>query len=166
MKRQDDEQKNKFLLTKEDAKDGLLPHTPTSSKFENEEVLVDTSPLLPKEETLIDNDKESVTSLYPDQTLSIVSQDVEDQAQGRRLDKATFLARCEETSGLFGINAYVDCENGFVRGTSQTCADACKVNGVSKCCTGFAACGEQSIVALGLTFNGGFTGKGKQRVIT
>jgi len=66
--------------------------------------------------------------------------------------------RCEDTSGLSGSDAYVDCDRGFVEGTSQTCADACMVEGVSKCCTGTDACGKLESDG---TIEDGFTGKGK-----
>ena len=51
-------------------------------------------------------------------------------------------------------NSYVDCDGGYVRGTSQTCFDAC--NG--DCCTGTAACGRYYGTILSGT---GFTGKGE-----
>ena len=56
-----------------------------------------------------------------------------------------FQDRCDDTSDGKG---YVDCVGGFVKGTTTTCEDACG----GKCCTGDQACG-------------GFTGKGKQRII-
>ena len=64
-----------------------------------------------------------------------------------------FKLRCDTTttSGLSGSEAYVDCVDGFVSGDSSTsCADACIVNGESKCCAGTQACGS-------------FTGKGESR---
>ena len=70
-------------------------------------------------------------------------------------DLEVFQNRCDATttSGLSGSDAYVDCIDGKVRGNpSKTCADACKVNGVSKCCYGDRACD-------------GFTGKGERRFI-
>jgi len=90
----------------------------------------------------------------------VKGQDFEDrqvqEAQERRLvDIATFEARCDATttSGETGSNAYVDCVDGFVKGDpSTTCATACIVNGVSKCCTGDNACDD-------------FTGTGEQRAI-
>jgi len=92
----------------------------------------------------------------------VKGQDFEDrqvqEAQERRLvDIATFEARCDATttSGETGSNAYVDCVDGFVKGDpSTTCATACIVNGVSKCCTdfGFDACDD-------------FTGKGKKKFV-
>ena len=75
-----------------------------------------------------------------------------------------FTARCESTSGLLGSNSYVDCVGGFVRGTTtdETCADACIVHGVSKCCTGDQACGSTLYPSQDGTLLGGFTGNGKQ----
>jgi len=165
LKGQNDEKKNKFFLTKEMTR---KPRQPSRSKSDEKEevlVVVDASPLLLKKTSIdkpesvgvLSDDKESITSVDDpqDQTVlvSSMSQDVEDtrqaQAQGRRLlDEATFLARCESTSGLTGSNAYVDCIVGFVSGTSTTCADACG----DDCCTGANAC----VI---------FTGKGEQRVI-
>ena len=63
-----------------------------------------------------------------------------------------FIARCESTSGLTGSDAYVDCVGGFVRDTSQTCADACGNDASGSggdCCTLPFACDS-------------FTGKGEQ----
>jgi len=180
LKGQNDEKKNKFFLTKEMTR---KPRKPSRSKSDEKEevlVVVDASPLLLKKTSIdkpesvgvLSNDnKESITSVDDpqDQTVlvSSMSQDVEDtrqaQAQGRRLlDEATFLARCESTSGLTGSNAYVDCVSGVVNGTSTSCADACIVNGVSKCCTGYLSC--DPYIYNGQT-SGGFTGKGELRVI-
>ena len=152
------------------------PHQPSrSNKSENEEVLVDSTPSLlllpkktltekPKSVGVLSNDKESFTSVDPqdqiveEEVLSVSRpQDVEKrqaQAQGRRLDAAdlqTFKDRCESTSGLTGSNAYVDCVGGKVNGNpSRSCVDACD----GKCCSdgGPFACD-------------GFNGKGEQRVI-
>ena len=116
---------------------------------------------------VLSNDMEGITIDPQDEiVLSVdVKQDQPAQSQGRRLDVSTpsqvpsavpstvpssapstvafkaFQDRCEETSDGEG---YVDCFRGFVRGDygGQTCADACIVNGVSKCCTGDEACGD------------------------
>ena len=69
-----------------------------------------------------------------------------------------FISRCQDTSGLSGGNAYVDCVGGFVNGTSQTCADACN----RLCCTGRNACGE---LELDGRIDEGFTGKGKKKFV-
>ena len=129
-------------------------------------ILMDnTSPLLPEDETSIEksesigilsNNKESITHDQNVEVLSVPQEDVEDlqaQAQGRRLDTSAFLSRCETTSGRNGTDAYVDCVDGYVRGTTQFCATAC--NG--DCCTGDGACGY---IQAGYLYNG-FTGKGK-----
>ena len=108
---------------------------------------------------ILSYDKKSITSVDPqdqieEEVLSVSQpQDVDTrqvQAQGRRLDAATFLTRCESTSGLSGSDAYVDCDNGFVRGDPflTSCEEACGVD----CCTGT---GDDACV--------GFTGKGKSR---
>ena len=145
-------------------KDEHLPHQqqikPSSFGLENILREDNTSSLLPKaKKTLIEiekpesigvlsNDKESITSVYPpDQTVSSVSQAVEDRqsrAQGRRLlDDTTFAAKCTQ--------GYVDCVRGSVNGNpSITCATACG----GKCCT------RELEYACD-----GFTGKGKQRII-
>jgi len=151
-----------------------------SKTAENEEVLVDTltlsllpeKMLIEKPEVLSnDKDKESIASVDPQfQTVLVSSMpqdvdDLEDQAQGRRLDALQgFIARCESTSGLLGSDAYVDCVGGVVEGTTtdETCADACIVNGVSKCCTGDHACGSTGFIYPDGTLFGGFTGKGEQ----
>jgi len=97
------------------------------------------------------------------------------EAQERRLDSgidlATFEARCvasaEEAYPLIKYSnpsdAYVECVDGFVNGTTtnETCATACD----GKCCTGSstgfgAACGEETINPDG-TVTFGFTCKGK-----
>ena len=154
------------------------PQKPNMSKSENEEVLVDSTPSILPKKTLIEkpesvgvlsHDKKSIASVDPhDQEVVVLSvpqrQDATDrqvQSQGRRLDALQeFKDRCYKTSGLSGSDAYVDCDRGFVRGDygGQTCADACIVNGVSKCCTGYLSC-DQYI------YTKGFTGKGEQRVI-
>jgi len=56
-----------------------------------------------------------------------------------------FQARCDATSDGEG---YDDCVGGFVRGTFQTCADACIVNRVSKLNVGLSNLMAQSKVAL------------------
>jgi len=166
LKGQNDEKKNKFFLTKEMTRKPRKPSR--SNKSENEEVLVDASPLLPKKTSIenpdsvgvLSDDKESIDADPEDQTLLSESQDVEDrqvQTQ-RRLDAAALQAfqdRCAITSNGEG---YVDCVGGFavVNGvtTSQTCVDACD----GKCCTGASACGIETDGTV--TF--GFTGKGEQ----
>ena len=172
-----------FVSDQEDAKGirGQYTQQIKSSrfKFENEEVLVDSSTpsLLPKKALVekpesvgvLSDDKESITSV-DDQDQTVLSelsqpQDVEDrqvQAQRRRLDTgmdmATFEARCDASAeaafpgdGLSGSDAYVDCVGGFVSGTttSQTCADACD----GKCCNEDGGC----CTCIG------FTGKGKSK---
>ena len=81
-------------------------------------ILMDnTSPLLPEDETSIEksesigilsNNKESITHDQNVEVLSVPQEDVEDlqaQAQGRRLDTSAFLSRCETTSGRNGTDA-------------------------------------------------------------
>lgn len=147
-------------------------------KFENEVLgLVDTlSPLLLKK-TLIEkresvgvlsDDKENIASVHhQDEIVKSVTKDFEFEhrqvQQGRRLDSgsmdlATFEARCvasaEAAYPLITYSnpsdAYVDCVDGRVSGSSQTCANACGDfdSARKECCTGFDACN-------------GFTGKGK-----
>lgn len=127
-----------------------------------------------QEETPVDNAKSLLPVHQEEIVLSVSQKELEDrqvQAQGRRLVVSTpsqvpstapsqssapstvafkaFQERCEETSDGKG---YVDCDDGFVSDNPSTsCATACMVDGVSKCCTGTNACND-------------FTGKGKQRV--
>ena len=72
-----------------------------------------------------------------------------------------FQARCDATNklGLSGSNAYVDCVDGKVRSNpSQTCADACVMNGKRHCCDGGNILGNNAC--------DGFTGKGKSKELS
>lgn len=183
-KGQGDDQKNKFFLKKEDIKNSRgrytqKPHMPRRSKSAaEEETHIEKSDSI----GILSNDKEGIASVDPqDQIVEVLSvsqpQDVEDRqvhAQGRRLDAAALQAfkdRCDATNipGYSGSDAYVDCVGGFVSGDSSTsCATACG----GLCCTGSnaepSACGYIYYESDGTTIDlidGGFTGKGKHRVI-
>jgi len=161
---QDNDEKNKFFLKKEDIKEDSRgrytwkPRMPRESKSAaKEETHIEKSDSV----GILSNDKESTTSvvLQNEIVLSVSQpQDVEDrqaQAQGRRLDAAALQAfkdRCYETSGKTGSYAYVDCVKGLavVSGvyTGLSCEEACGGRGGASCCSYIGSCT-------------GFTGKGK-----
>jgi len=90
-----------------------------------------------------------VPSTVPSQSSAPSSAPSQSSAPSTVAFKA-FQERCEETSDGKG---YVDCDDGFVSDNPSTsCATACMVDGVSKCCTGTNACND-------------FTGKGKNKAI-
>ena len=113
-----------------------------------------------QEETPVDSSTADGDKLlqpdHRDEIVLSVPQDVIDrqaQSQGRRLDALqAFKDRCEETSGLSGSAAYVDCVDGqeldLGNPTGHTCATACD----GKCCVGVDACDD-------------FTGKGKKQKV-